>query len=189
MLNAVRMCHFLVGWPRVGLTLDCAAMLSDKMPAQNTEPTMSKDELHSPVDALLSYNELINLSLAFNARVDGLWQRMLYTHAAIVGVMVFFATTDDPFSAARLLVFFFYTLNIAITVAAFRESYSGLDAALRDLKAFRNSERNAHIQTWVLEQSYHRHARRRVLALGAVWMVIGYLLVYPFAIEMMFPPD
>lgn len=134
----------------------------------------------------LGFAELMNLSLSFNARVDTLWQRVLYTHAAIVGVMVFFATADYPFVLPRILVFFFYTLNIGITIAAFNESYSGLRAALEDLKKFPACEANQHIKTWVLGRNYHRHTQRRVLALGVVWLVLGYLLVYPILIDLIF---
>lgn len=145
---------------------------------------MSQDEVDAPPENLMSFTELLNLALAFNARVDSLWQRMIYTHAAIVGVMVFFASSFEPFFLPRLLVYFFYSINIGITVSAFNESYSGLDAALHDLKRFPKSKQSGHIQSWVLEQSYHHHARRRVYMLGVVWLVIGYLLLYPVGVKL-----
>lgn len=145
---------------------------------------MPKDDEKNTGEPNLGFSELMNLSLAFNSRVDALWQRVLYAHAAIVGVMAFFASAEDIFAVPRLLVFFFYTLNIGLTIAAFRESYSGLDATLADLKAYPRSRKSLNIQTWVLERSYHRHARRRVLALAFVWLVLGYLLVYPVIVDL-----
>ena len=139
--------------------------------------------LHDPkppqIESHLSYNELIGLALSFNARVDTLWQRTLYAHAAIVGVMVFFATADDPFLVPRLLVLFFYTLNLGITVAAFFESYSGLRAVTEDLKQFPEAKSTSNTQAWVFSQSYHMHAHRRLWLLGVVWLVLVYLLLFP----------
>lgn len=129
--------------------------------------------------AVLSFSELMNLALAFHARIDTLWQRVLYSHAAIVGVMVFFATAQDLLALPRVLVFLFYTFNIWITLVAFAECYSGLRAVLDDLKVFPQSDASTNIQSWVIQRTYHRHALRRILLLGAVWLVLGYLLVFP----------
>lgn len=145
---------------------------------------MSEDYVSEVAKPVLSFSELMNLALAFNSRIDTLWQRVLYTHAAIVGVMVFFATAHDMLAVPRVLVFLFYTFNTGITLAAFAECYSGLRAALDDLKAFPQSESSTNIQSWVMNRSYHRHALRRVLTLGAVWLVLGYLLVYPVVIDL-----
>ena len=112
-------------------------------------------------------------------RVDTLWQRVLYSHAAIVGVMVFFATSSEPYLVTRGLVLFFYTLNTGITLAGFHETYSGLKAVSDDLKSFPRQAAISSLQTWVETQSYHRHALRRVFLLAVVWLVIGYLLLYP----------
>ena len=144
---------------------------------------MTAKDLRTDQPPVLSFAELMTLALAFNARLDTLWQRVLYTHAAIVGVMVFFASTSDPYAVPRVLVFFFYTLNIAVTMTAFLESYSGLAATLEDLKTFPSQAKDTHVQAWVLDRSYHRHAMRRVVALGLVWAVLGYLLVYPVLID------
>ena len=144
---------------------------------------MSKDYVESAEKPSLSFTDLMSLSLAFNSRLDTLWQRVLYTHAAIVGVMVFFGTTQDLLPLPRLLVFFFYTFNIGVTIAAFSECYSGLRAVLDDLKSFPESDNGTNTQIWVMERSYNRHAMRRVLSLGAVWFVLGYLLVYPVFVD------
>lgn len=141
----------------------------------------------NPADAPhMGFSDLMSLSLSFISRLDTLWQRVLYSHAAIVGVMAFFATSDNDFAVARFLVFFFYTLNTAITIAAFRESYSGLRATLNDLQQFPQSAANTNVQHWVLQQSYDRHAKRRIWALLLVWLVLGYLLIYPIIFGILF---
>lgn len=140
---------------------------------------MAKDtapQTHSPD---MSYSDLMSLSLTLHSRIDTLWHRILYAHAAIVGVMVFFATADSPFVLPRVLVFFFYTLNIVITSTAVLESYSGLKAVLADLKTYGASAQGKNVHDWVLARTYHLHGARRVFALGIVWAVLGYLLVYP----------
>ncbi|MEM9580840.1 MAG: hypothetical protein AAF891_09145 [Pseudomonadota bacterium] len=139
----------------------------------------TSDETAPDAKPLMSYTDLISLALSFNSRLDTLWQRIIYTHAAIVGVMVFFATTDVSFLIPRLLVFFFYTLNIGITLTAITESYSGLRAALDDMQSFPRDAAITNTQGWVLGRSYHRHAGRRIVALGLIWLVLGYLLLYP----------
>lgn len=130
----------------------------------------------------MKFSELMGLTLAFSNRIDNLWQRILYAHAAIVGVMVFFATSDNPFPVARFLVFSFYTLNTLFTIFAFLEAYSGIKAAVDDLQKFPKAESVSNIQTWLVERRYTLHASRRIVALVIVWMVLAYLLIYPLAI-------
>lgn len=78
---------------------------------------------------------VFDMCMTLHGRLDTLWQRLLYAHAAIVGVLVFFSTQADPFWVSRALVFVFYTINLAISVTAMLESYRGLQAGLADLKA------------------------------------------------------
>ena len=131
-------------------------------------------------DHPLSFSELMSLSLAFNGRIDALWQRVLYTHAAIVGVMVFFATTEHEYFIPRILVFFFYTLNMGITIGAFSESYAGLRAVLGDLKSRSQRETRSQTEKWVLAHAHEHRVLRLLIGLGVVWLVLGYLLFYPY---------
>lgn len=128
---------------------------------------------------MMSYNELLGLTLQLNGRLDMLWQRVLYSHAAIVGVMVFFSSVPDPMVVPRVLVFFFYTTNTLITFYAFRDTYGGVVAAVADLKALGSEAAPSHVSGWVLSQNYRRHARRRAVILGMVWLVLAYLLIFP----------
>lgn len=129
--------------------------------------------------AHLSFLELINLSLQLNSRLDTLWQRVLYSHAAIVGVMVFFGNSANPYLIPRYLVFGFYTVNTVITVVAFRETYRGLRATISDLRAFQEHEPETQIQEWVLSRNYNQHAMFRNVVLALTWSILGYLLIYP----------
>ena len=136
------------------------------------------------VDAPLSFNELINLTLQLNARLDALWQRVLYAHAAIVGVMVFFGTQSNLFMVPRTLVFGFYTVNTVITISAFRDTFTGLMAAISDLRRFGATGNQSSVQHWIFTRDYRRNGRRRTLVLLAVWAVLGYLLMYPVVQQM-----
>jgi hypothetical protein len=142
---------------------------------------MVQDDAGRGTVELMKFSELVNLSLAFHNRVDTLWQRVLYTHAGIVGVMIFFATSQEEFIIPRILVFFFYSLNAGITVFAFQESYAGLRATLADLKSFPGSKGSLQTQAWINSRNYHQHAPRRVFSLGLVWLAVSYLILYPIA--------
>lgn len=129
-----------------------------------------------PVNAL-SISELLSLCMQLNARIDTLWQRVIYSHAAMVGVMVFFASTDHAFVVPRLLVVFFYTLNSLVTYAAFHEAFLGLRAAVQDLRQIDDAQGN--VYSWIETRNFDLHARRRALILGTLWVIIAYLILYP----------
>lgn len=128
-------------------------------------------------ESSLSISELLSLCMQLNSRIDTLWQRVIYSHAAMVGVMVFFATTEHVFAVPRLLVIFFYTLNTLVTYAAFDEAFRGLRAAVQDLRALDNV--HGHVYNWIETRNFDLHARRRAVILGVLWLIIAYLLMYP----------
>ncbi len=127
-------------------------------------------------------SELLSLSMQLNGRIDTLWQRVIYAHGLMVGVLIFLAQADHPFAIPRLLVVFFYTMNSLVTFIAFQEAYRGLRAVLLDLRA-RSSDGGGHVVDWAARQDYSTHALRRAVILGALWMVITYLLVYPLVLD------
>ena len=126
-------------------------------------------------------SELLSLSMQLNGRIDTLWQRVIYAYGLMVGVLIFLAQADHPFAIPRLLVVFFYTMNALVTFIAFQEAYRGLRAVLLDIRA-RQSDRS-HVHDWAASQDYTTHALRRAVILGALWMVITYLLVYPLVLD------
>lgn len=127
----------------------------------------------------MSFHELISLNLQFNGRLDALWQRVLYSHAAIVGVMVFFGTSDLLYAVPRILVFAFYTANLIMTLYAFNETLAGMKAAISDLKTLQGGVAQTKIQEWVFSRNYDRHSAVRMAILGTTWLLLGYLLIVP----------
>ena len=127
----------------------------------------------------MTFHELILLNLQLNGRLDALWQRVLYSHAAIVGVMVFFGTSDELYAVPRILVFAFYTANLIMTLYAFNETLTGMRAAIADLKSLQQGSARTKIQEWVFTRNYDRHATVRMAILGTTWLLLGYLLVFP----------
>jgi len=139
---------------------------------------VAKSDPEKP-NAPMTFQELITLCLQLNNRLDTLWLRVLYSHAAIVGVMVFFANSANPFVIPRLLVFGFYSVNTGITIVAFREVYRGLRAAIADLSGLSKTVPKTHVQIWVLSRDYDRHSIFRVLVLAVTWVILGYILIFP----------
>lgn len=141
----------------------------------DTQPQQSNDATPA-----LSMSDLLGLSMQLNGRIDTLWQRVIYAHGLMIGVLVFFAQTEHPFAIPRLLVLFFYSMNSLVTFIAFQDAFRGLRAVLQDLQAQHTD--GSHVQAWAASQDYTTHALRRALILGALWMVIAYLLIYPLVL-------
>lgn len=131
-------------------------------------------------ESRLDTQTVFSMCMTLHGRLDTLWQRLLYAHAAIIGVMVFFSTAEDPFLVSRVLVFLFYSVNLLISVVAMMESYRGLQAGLADIRERSESEDISHIEHWLLSLDYSAHPRRRVGVFGVVWLLIGYLLFARF---------
>ena len=122
-----------------------------------------------------SFHELIGLTMQLNGRIDALWQRVVYSHAAIVGVMVFFSSSSDPFVIARVLVMLFYTMNSIVTYVAFRDTFKGLCAAVEDLRA--SGQAHGQVFAWIEGQNFRLHSFRRAAILVVLWLIIAYLLL------------
>lgn len=140
-----------------------------------------KDERQPDTDPgpLLELKDLLTLSMQLNLRIDTLWHRVVYAHAIMVGVLVFFADPDNmyPFTVPRLLVMFFYSMNTIVTFAAFQEAYAGLRAAVDDVRALGASE--SQVRRWLETREFTWHTRRRAAILIVLWCVIAYLILYP----------
>lgn len=127
--------------------------------------------------APFDFADLLDLSLKLNGRIDALWQRVIYAHGAMVGVLIFLATAEYPFTIPRLLVVFFYSMNSAVTYFAFREAYSGLRAVVQDLSMV--ADQKSHVYAWAKAQRYDMHALRRAAILVVLWVIITYLILAP----------
>ncbi|MCB1339715.1 MAG: hypothetical protein KDK24_01350 [Pseudooceanicola sp.] len=130
-----------------------------------------------PAPETLEFSDLLDLSVKLNSRIDTLWQRVIYAHAAMVGVLVFFASAEHPFTIPRLLVVFFYSMNSAVTWVAFREAYSGLKAVAADLAVA--ADQKSAVYAWARSQRYDMHALRRLVMLAVMWVIISYLILAP----------
>jgi len=125
----------------------------------------------------LKFSELLSLSMQLNSRIDTLWQRVIYSHGVMVGVLVFFASAQHAFAVPRLLVMFFYTLNSVVTLIAFQEAYRGLRAVVKDMRAL--DQGGGQVHRWASTQNFDRHILRRALILGGLWAIIVYLILFP----------
>ncbi len=139
---------------------------------------MSADaSIHASQPKAMSFSELMMLTLKFNDRLDTLWQRVIYTHAALVGVMVFFANSQQPFILQRCLVFFLYSVSAVITYGSIRATYRGYQSALQDLASLKEREATSNLQNWVKSQNVGNQTRRYGQVFFLVWAVLGYLLL------------
>ncbi len=128
-------------------------------------------------DQSMSFSELMMLTLKFNDRLDYLWQRVIYTHAALVGVMVFFGRAAEPFILQRGLVFFLYTCSALITYVSIRDTYRGYRCALEDLAALKEHDETSNVQGWIKSQNITNQPRRYGVVFLIIWAVLGYLLL------------
>ncbi len=128
----------------------------------------------------MSFSELMMLMLKFNDRLDTLWQRVLYSHAALVGVMAFFSRSPEAFLLPRVLVFFVYSANVVITYASILETYRGYKSAVQDLTNLKNVDATSNVQAWVRSHKIRAQPRRFGLVFLFIWIGVGYLLLNPF---------
>lgn len=140
------------------------------------QPTVPVVPASDPPPAL-GFPDLVDLSLKLNGRIDTLWQRVIYAHGVMVGVLVFFASAEFPFAIPRLLVVFFYTMNSIVTYVAFRDAYGGLRAVVKDLAQV--ADPKSHVYVWAKAQNYDMHAMRRAAILIVAWAIISYLILAP----------
>ena len=91
-----------------------------------------------PPPTAVQTRELFHVYMVLQGRIDPIWERLVYTHAAIATVMAFLSenfTPSESYLVTRFVVFSSYTVNLAIAMAAMWESCRGLQAGLSDLKA------------------------------------------------------
>ena len=142
-------------------------------PADAPEP----DPMPVPLMTGMKLSETISLVMALRTKADNDWYRVIYLHAALIGVMVFFAGQKSDFVVARLVVFAFYTFNVAVSFGALRDSHDGLGHATADLRSFPPHQGGAGVQGWLGARDYGRALRLQLLVLGAAWLLVAYLLL------------
>lgn len=125
--------------------------------------------------------------MQLGGKVDAEWQRVVNLHAALIGIMVFFAGQRDPYLAARLLVFVFYSFNVVVSFNNLKEVYAGLRQINQDLMLFPPPEIGGHSLEWIRSRTYRHVVWLRSGLLALVWAVVAYLMFVPLLFERPFP--
>ena len=144
-----------------------------------TEPADAPEPAEATVPAMtgVKLSETLSLVMALRTKADNDWYRVIYLHAALIGVMVFFAGQRSDFVVARLVVFAFYSFNVAVSFGALRDSHDGLRHATADLRSFPPHQGGAGVQGWLGARDYARALRLQLMVLGAAWLLVAYLLL------------
>lgn len=124
----------------------------------------------------MTYAELVSFFHLQIGRVEMTWHRVIYLHAAIVGVLVFFGQADQSYFMQRCLVFGFYTVNLLIFFFSLREGYQALHEVHADLKRFPAGDGN--VETWFRNRQYRHKSPVRTAVLAITWLMIGLLLFH-----------
>jgi len=123
--------------------------------------------------------EIITFCLQLRTKLDAEWQRVINIHAALIVVMIFFAGQENPFVTARLVVFAFYTFNMASSYLSLRETFQGLQCVNRDMLLFPSPDIGGASLIWLTSRKYTRDIWTHFVLLGFVWLVVFYLMILP----------
>lgn len=127
----------------------------------------------------LTYAELVSFFQLQMGRVEMTWFRVMYLHAAIVGVLAFFAEAQQYYMFQRGLAFAFYTVNLIIFHVSLQEGYQALKSAHRDLLRFPQGEGD--VERWFRGLRYGYKTPVRISVMVITWLLIGGLLFFrPF---------
>lgn len=124
----------------------------------------------------MTYAELVQFYHTQLGRVEMTWFRIMYLHAAMVGVLVFFGQAMDFLVVQRAIVFAFYTVNLLIFFHALREGQIAMRNAHRDLVQFADTE--GAVDQWFRTHDSAYRIYLRALALGMAWLLVLFLLFY-----------
>lgn len=122
----------------------------------------------------MTYSEMVGFYHQQLARVELAWFRIMYLHAAIVGVLIFFGEAEDFLILQRFIVFGFFTVNLVIFHVALSEGYEGLSEAQKDLKRF--PENDGHVDRWFRKRENLYKTGVRTAIMAVTWVLVGFLL-------------
>ncbi|MEP5728183.1 MAG: hypothetical protein ABJL67_02295 [Sulfitobacter sp.] len=122
----------------------------------------------------MTYAELMNVLHLQIGRVEMTWHRVMYLHAAIVGVLMFFGEAQSGYLFQRALVFGFYTVNLVIFYASLHEGYQGVIEVQADLRRFPADQGS--VDAWFRKRRYAHKPLVRIAVLFCTWAFIGALL-------------
>ena len=142
--------------------------------AADPVPGTTGDDTPSVKVSNMSYSEMVGFYHQQMARVEMAWFRIMYLHAAIVGVLVFFSQADDFLTLQRGIVFAFYTVNLLIFHVALSEGYAGLAEAQKDLRRFPDND--GHVDRWLRSRTTLYKTGMRSVIVIITWLLVGFLL-------------
>lgn len=124
----------------------------------------------------LTYNEIVQFYHTQVGRVELTWFRIMYLHAAVSGILVFFFEAETFLVQQRALVLAVYTVNLLVLHFALKEGYAALRSAVADLKRFPESD--GHVDQWFRAISFDYKANIRSAFLVSIWILVAYLLFW-----------
>jgi hypothetical protein len=133
--------------------------------------------MENPADKpAVSTGELIGLLVHLRNRVESEWQRVLYVHAALIGVMIFFAGQSIQFVPARIVIAVFYTASLVVSWRAMAEAFDGLRIVTADLGKHPGAAAGSDAHRWLATRDYRHALNLRAVLMIGVWFVVIYLL-------------
>ncbi len=123
-----------------------------------------------------SMGELTSLLVHLRNRVESEWQRVLYVHAALIGVMIFFAGQSIQFVPARVVIAVFYTASLVVSWRAMAEAFEGMRIVTADIAAHPGGRGGSPAHRWLATRDYRHALRLRAVLMVGVWCVVIYLL-------------
>lgn len=123
-----------------------------------------------------SMGELTGLLVHLRNRVESEWQRVLYVHAALIGVMIFFAGQSIQFVPARVVIAVFYTASLIVSLRAMAEAFEGLRIVTADIAAHPAARAGSPAHRWLTTRDTRHALRLRAVLMAGVWCVVIYLL-------------
>ena len=127
----------------------------------------------------MRFEDLLRLAHDVRARVEAEWQRLINANAALIAVMVFFASRQEPFIAARLIVFAFYSATVLTSVVNLSQSYRGLRLLTHEMTHFPNPTVSGAVLNWLVRIDYRAESWLRLSLPVLVWILVAYLMILP----------
>ena len=122
----------------------------------------------------MTFSELLGFYHAKQSQIDMAWLRIMYLHAAMVGILVFFSEAPNFYLLQRVMVFAFFSINLLIFVRSLRDGYVAMEQARLDLTRFERDD--GAVDQWIRGSTPAYNAVVRNLTLVATWSLIGFLL-------------
>ena len=127
----------------------------------------------------MRFDGLLRLSHDIRARVEAEWQRLINANAALIAVMVFFASRPEPFMAARIIVFAFYSATVLTSVVNLSQSYRGLRLLTYEMTRFPHPTASAAVLKWLTRCDFRAESWLRLSLPLLVWILVAYLMILP----------